>query len=94
MLTAYQIAVIGDYRSENKTHRATNQSLHHAAQALGRKVEIAWLPTMLLEGADLEAALTGYDGYWVAPGSPYASMEGALRAIRWARERGKPFIGT
>jgi len=28
------------------------------------------------------------------PGSPYASIDGALRAIRFAREHGRPFLGT
>jgi len=36
----------------------------------------------------------GYGGIVAAPGSPYASMEGVLAAIRHARERGVPFTGT
>jgi len=28
------------------------------------------------------------------PASPYRSMDGALRAIRFARETGRPFLGT
>jgi CTP synthase (UTP-ammonia lyase) len=36
----------------------------------------------------------GFDGLWCVPGSPYASMEGALNAIRQARESGLPFLGT
>ena len=31
---------------------------------------------------------------WCIPASPYASMTGALRAIRYARESGTPFLGT
>jgi CTP synthase (UTP-ammonia lyase) len=31
---------------------------------------------------------------WIAPASPYRSMDGALRAIRYARERGVPLVGT
>jgi len=38
--------------------------------------------------------LRQYDALWCAPGSPYKSMAGALRAIRFARERGWPFLGT
>jgi CTP synthase (UTP-ammonia lyase) len=30
----------------------------------------------------------------VSPGSPYHSLDGALRAIRFARESHRPFIGT
>ena len=28
------------------------------------------------------------------PGSPYRDIDGALRAIRFAREQGRPFLGT
>jgi CTP synthase (UTP-ammonia lyase) len=35
-----------------------------------------------------------FSGLWCVPGSPYRSMEGALLAIRHARESGVPFLGT
>ncbi len=38
--------------------------------------------------------LAGVRGLWIAPASPYRSMEGALEAIRWARERQIPLLGT
>jgi len=31
---------------------------------------------------------------WIAPGSPYRSLDGALRAIRFARERDWPLVAT
>jgi CTP synthase (UTP-ammonia lyase) len=31
---------------------------------------------------------------WIAPGSPYQSLDGALAAIRFARERNVPLLGT
>lgn len=38
--------------------------------------------------------LAPYDGVWIAPASPYRSMGGALAAVRYARERGVPLVGT
>jgi len=38
--------------------------------------------------------LARLDGVWLAPGSPYRSLDGALLAIRHARERGVPLVGT
>src|SRR5205809_607084 len=35
-----------------------------------------------------------FHGIWCVPGSPYRSMDGALRANRFARENGRPFLGT
>ena len=39
-------------------------------------------------------ALAAYDGLWIAPSSPYRNMDAALEAIRHARERGVPLVGT
>jgi CTP synthase (UTP-ammonia lyase) len=38
--------------------------------------------------------LAGYSGFWCVPASPYRSTEGALAAIRFARETGRAFLGT
>jgi CTP synthase (UTP-ammonia lyase) len=53
-------------------------------------VQAEWLAT---ESA-LTAQLDSYAGFWCVPASPYRSMEGALRVIRFAREQGRPFLGT
>ena len=41
-----------------------------------------------------ENTLRKYHGLWAAPISPYTSKEGAQNSIRFARDRGYPFIGT
>lgn len=56
----------------------------------GSDVHPQWLDT---ESA-LQAELDSYAGFWCVPASPYRSMEGALRVIRFAREQGRPFLGT
>jgi CTP synthase (UTP-ammonia lyase) len=80
------ICVIGDFNASNITHRFTNAALEH----LGLAFE--WLAT---DGVgDPARSLAHYDGLWIAPASPYRSMDGALAAIRYARERGVPLVGT
>jgi CTP synthase (UTP-ammonia lyase) len=88
-----KIAIIGDFKSSNITHQATNKAIVHAAQALGSAVESTWIPTPELaqEGVDI---LHTFDGLWCSPGSPYANMDGAIRAIRFAREANRPFFAT
>ncbi|MDQ3929365.1 MAG: hypothetical protein M3328_09480, partial [Chloroflexota bacterium] len=56
-------------------------------------VEPEWIGTEEL-GGDTGSRLRGYDAVWVVPASPYHSMDGALAAIRYARESGVPFLGT
>jgi len=80
------VGVVGDFDPGNRTHLATNAALAH----VGLRFE--WIPT---DGVgDPEERLAAHDGVWIAPASPYRSMNGALAAIRHARERGVPLVGT
>lgn len=72
---------------------ATDAALRHSADHLGAAVEVRWLATDLLADAGTDRALDA-DALWCAPGSPYKSLDGALRAIRFARESDVPFLGT
>lgn len=94
MKHAIRIGIVADYDPKNKYHVATEQSVAHAAEALGIAAESLWLDTDTLDDSTAERALSEYDAIWCGTSSPYRSMEGALRAIRFARERGVPFVGT
>jgi CTP synthase (UTP-ammonia lyase) len=94
MNQSLSVGIIGDFSPHYQTHPATNEALHHAAQALGITVETVWLPTPSLDNEMSQTALRQFDALWCAPASPYQSMHGALRAIRFARETDWPFIGT
>jgi CTP synthase (UTP-ammonia lyase) len=56
-------------------------------------VDVRWHATDSLVGSDLVEVLDD-DALWCAPGSPYRSLDGALRAIRFAREEDVPLLGT
>jgi CTP synthase (UTP-ammonia lyase) len=88
------IGIIGDFNSEAETHLATNEALQHAAHALATTATVSWVPTVELSRGVVSDSLASFDALWGAPGSPYVSMEGALRGIRFAREKGWPFFGT
>ena len=81
------VGIVGDFNDRNHTHLATNRAL----ESVGLPFE--WIATTDLDG-DGEQRLAGFDGIWISPGSPYLSMDGALRAIRYARERGVSLVGT
>ncbi|MGA9761150.1 MAG: gamma-glutamyl-gamma-aminobutyrate hydrolase family protein [Gaiellaceae bacterium] len=84
------IAVIGDYGAERPTHKATQQALEHAVRP---PLRFEWLATEAAAGMD-DAELASYAGLLISPGSPYRSMDGALKVIRVAREQGVPLLGT
>jgi CTP synthase (UTP-ammonia lyase) len=81
-----QIAVVGDFNPANVTHQLTSSALQHIGLAF------TWVPTDA--PGDWDERLAAYDGVWIAPASPYRSMDGALAAVRYARERGVPLVGT
>lgn len=87
-----RIAIVGDHRPENPTHVATDAAYADAAAALGVGLDAVWVPTVRV-AADADGALAEFDGIMAAPGT-YADMDGALSAIRLARERRVPFLGT
>lgn len=85
------IALIGDYNREVIAHQAIPLALTMAAEHVGLKVHFQWLPTDSITSA---TALIGFDGFWCVPASPYRDRDGALLAIRYAREQQRPFLGT
>ena len=88
-----RVGIIGDHDPEKSTHAATAEALAHAADTLGATLDAEWLPTDLLEGRAPETARR-FDALLCSPGSPYRSLDGALEAVRHAREGGVPFLGT
>ena len=83
-----RIGVIGEFNGSNRTHVATDAALDHSARALEIPLQLEWLPT------DGSHDLSRFNGLWCSPGSPYRSLDGALRGLEFARKGGIPLIGT
>src|SRR5881628_1737344 len=64
-----KIAIVGDYRPHNATHRALTDGLTMAG------AEVEWVPSNEVDSR--AERLAGYGGVVAAPGSPYAGMEGS-----------------
>ena len=78
-----RFGIIGDFRESNPTHVATNTALEQAGPCT-----IEWLAT------DQPHDYAQYNALICSPGSPYRSEDGALAAIRYARENKVPLLGT
>ena len=87
-MSSTRVGIVGDFERGRPVHEATNEALSHVG--LG----FEWVPTTDIGPRRPEERLAAYAGVFVSPGSPYLSMEGALGAIRHARERGVPLVGT
>ena len=88
-----RLAIVGDYDAEMYTHRAIDDALGHVRELREHALEWSWIATAAL-ASDAQARLATVDAIWLAPASPYRSMEGALNAVRIARERALPFLGV
>jgi CTP synthase (UTP-ammonia lyase) len=90
-LKALRIGLIGDRDDRVFAHRMIPASLDLAGRALGAGVAAEWIATDTIAGP---ARVAEFDALWCVPASPYRSMDGALAAIRFARESQRPFLGT
>ncbi|MEA2452703.1 MAG: synthase [Actinomycetota bacterium] len=88
-----RIGIIGKYVTLPDAYLSVVESLKHASFAHGAQLEISWLASDDLEGADLDSALGGLDGILVPGGFGVRGVEGKIDAIRYARERRVPFLG-
>lgn len=88
------VAIVGDLDPANPNHRATEAALAHSGLRRGTAPLFRWWGTDELLRSDALAEVAGAAGIWCTTGSPYRSLDGALAAIRVAREHAIPFLGT
>lgn len=88
-----RVGIVGDYNPANEAHRATDAAFAHASAVVGSPAMGTWTGTDQLAGGGI-GALAAFDCLLIAPGSPYISTDGALAAIRYAREADVPVLGT
>lgn len=86
------IALVGDYSERHTAHLAIPEALRLARALSGADVAWEWVATRDI--GDPARDLAPFSAVWVVPASPYENTAGALGAVRWAREGGRPFLGT
>ncbi|MEU4162158.1 hypothetical protein [Actinoplanes sp. NPDC026670] len=84
-----RIALVGDRSPAVRAHNRIPTLLDVLRDE--EDLDVYWIPT---PDAEDPAALRGFDGIWLVPGSPYRSPEGGVTAARVARLDGIPFLGT
>ena len=91
MTQPLRIGLVGDFDATVPAHMAIPRALAMAGTVANMTVLHEWVST---EEITTVSRVLRFDGLWCVPASPYRSMEGALRAIRFAREQRRPFLGT
>ncbi|HAL29850.1 MAG TPA: CTP synthase [Coriobacteriia bacterium] len=88
------IALVGKYVALPDAYLSVNEALDHAGVFHDRKVNIHWLDAESLSPDEVEGRLADFDGILVPGGFGVRGIEGKVRAARWAREQGVPYLGV
>jgi CTP synthase len=91
-----RIAVVGTYMGVEDSYVSIVEALRHGGIAHSAEVLVTKLDSELIErwtDDEVAARLREFDGILVCPGFGARGVEGKVKAIRFARERGVPFLG-
>lgn len=86
-----RLALVGDRSADVQAHSRIPVIIDFLNASTGDPIELYWLHSTTIAAPE---DVSGFDGIWVIPGSPYASTTGVLCAIGEARRAGIPFLGT
>ena len=87
------IALVGKYVELQDAYKSILESFIHAGAANHCKVKVVPIHSEYLTEDNVEEKLAGMDGVLIAPGFGERGLEGKIKAVRYARERGVPFFG-
>ena len=87
-----RIAMVGKYVELAESYKSLSEALVHAGIHTGTRVEIRYVDSEEIESAG-PGRLEGADAVLVPGGFGKRGIEGKIRAVRYARENGVPYLG-
>ncbi len=87
------VGLIGKYVELQDSYKSIQESLIHAGAANEVAVKVVSIHSEHISANNLESKLKDLNGILVAPGFGERGIEGKVRAVRYAREQGIPFLG-
>ncbi len=88
-----RIALVGKYVEHQDAYKSISESFIIAGAANGVQVEVVPVHSEGVTAENVEERLGEVSGVLVAPGFGDRGIEGKIEAVRFARERGVPFLG-
>lgn len=89
-----KIGMVGKYVELHDSYISVNEALKHGGIESRSAVDIKWIDSESLEGdADVDSILGDMDGILVPGGFGSRGIEGKIKACRYARENGVPYLG-
>jgi CTP synthase len=90
---AVDVGIVGKYVQLHDAYMSVVEALAHAGAAAMARVHIHWIDSAEVTAENAEELLSGLDGILVPGGFGGRGTAGMVAAIRFARERGVPFLG-
>jgi CTP synthase len=87
------IALVGKYVELNDAYYSVREALYHAALHHERELNLLWVHSEELDRNDMESLLRTAQGIIVPGGFGERGIEGKIKAARYARENGIPYLG-
>ena len=87
------VALVGKYIGLKESYKSLAEALMHGGIDHETRVNIHWLESEEIERQGTERVLREADGILIPGGFGVRGIEGKIETIRFARERGIPFLG-
>ncbi|MEM2094312.1 MAG: CTP synthase [Candidatus Bathyarchaeia archaeon] len=88
-----KIAICGKYAKLADSYISINEALKIAGAYISTKVSLFFIESETFEKDENIVLLDDFDGIVVPGGFGFRGTEGKIKAIKYARERNKPFLG-
>jgi CTP synthase len=88
-----EVALVGKYIELNDAYKSVYEAIAHGGFASEAKMRVRKVLSENVTAANVDEVLGGVHGIVVPGGFGGRGIEGKIEAIRWARERGIPFLG-
>jgi CTP synthase len=87
-----RLAMVGKYVDLTESYKSLSEALSHAGMHTACRVRIDYIDSETIDDASV-GALSAYAAVLVPGGFGKRGVEGKIRAIRYVREQGIPFLG-
>jgi CTP synthase len=91
--TTVKIGLVGKYIQLEDAYLSVIEALGHAGTHNDCKIDVRWIDAESVDREEAERQLEECDGILIPGGFGVRGVEGKIRAARFARERGVPYLG-
>jgi len=91
--TEIRIGLVGKYTKLADAYLSVIEALNHAGMHHDGRIDVRWVDSEQLTDEEAERELEACDGILIPGGFGVRGIEGKIRAARYARENGIPYLG-